>query len=56
MTAYIVGALLLCGGIVNAFMIPQPLWFSMASFAIYVVATIAGAMLGWPHRRPTQSS
>jgi hypothetical protein len=44
-TAYIVGALLLCGGIVNAFVIPQPLWFTIASFVIYIGGTIVGARL-----------
>lgn len=43
--AYIVGALLLCAGIANAMMIPQPLWFSIASIAIYIVMTFAGAQL-----------
>ncbi len=45
---YIVGALLLCGGIANAFLIPQPVWFSAASFVIYIVMTIAGSRLGQP--------
>jgi hypothetical protein len=40
--AYIVGAVLLCGGIVNAFIIPQPVWFSIASFVVYIAATFAG--------------
>ena len=31
---YIVGALLLCAGIANAFMLPQPVWFSIASIVI----------------------
>ena len=55
-TGYVVGALLLCGGIANAFIIPQPVWFSIASFVIYVVMTIIGAMLGSPHRTANQSS
>jgi len=45
---YIVGALLLCAGIANAFMIPQPVWFSIASFVIYVGATWVGARAGAP--------
>lgn len=40
---YIVGALLLAAGIVNAFKIPQPVWFSIVSFVIYIGATIVGA-------------
>jgi hypothetical protein len=47
---YVVGALLLCAGIVNAFMIPQPVWFSIASFAIYIGATWVGARAGKPAR------
>ncbi|MGA8806879.1 MAG: hypothetical protein WB973_03305 [Thermoanaerobaculia bacterium] len=44
--AYIVGALLLCAGIANAFMIPQPVWFSIASIVIYLGATWVGARAG----------
>ena len=43
--AYVVGALLLCAGIANSFIIPQPLWFSIASFAIYIGATVIAARL-----------
>jgi hypothetical protein len=43
---YIVGALLLCAGIANAFMIPQPVWFSIASIVIYIGATWVGARAG----------
>jgi hypothetical protein len=43
---FIVGALLLAAGIVNAFMIPQPVWFSIASFVIYISATWAGVRAG----------
>jgi hypothetical protein len=45
---YIVGALLLCAGIANAFMIPQPVWFSIASIVIYIGATWVGARAGAP--------
>ena len=45
---YVVGALLLCAGIANAFMIPQPVWFSIASIVIYIGATWAGARAGAP--------
>ncbi|HEV7429194.1 MAG TPA: hypothetical protein VGQ46_22800 [Thermoanaerobaculia bacterium] len=48
--AYIVGALLLCARIANAFMIPQPVWFSIASFVIYIGATWIGAKAGAPMR------
>jgi hypothetical protein len=43
---YIVGALLLAAGIFNAIKIPQPQWFSIVSFVIYVGATIVGARAG----------
>ncbi|HXA15877.1 MAG TPA: hypothetical protein VN380_02705 [Thermoanaerobaculia bacterium] len=47
---FIVGTLLLAGGIVNAFTIPQPAWFSIASFVIYIGATWVGARAGMPRR------
>jgi len=43
---YIVGALLLCAGIANAFMLPQRVWFSIASIVIYIGATWVGARAG----------
>lgn len=43
---YIVGALLLTAGIFNAIKIPQPVWFSIASFVIYIGATWVGAGAG----------
>jgi hypothetical protein len=43
LAGYIVGALLLAAGVMNAFMIPQPVWFSIVSFVIYIGATIVGA-------------
>jgi hypothetical protein len=43
---YIVGALLLCAGIANAFIIPQPVWFSIVSIVIYIGATWMGARAG----------
>lgn len=43
---YVLGAILLCGGIANAFIIPQPIWFTAASFVIYIGATIGGTRLG----------
>src|SRR5436190_11145532 len=36
--AYIVGGILLCIGIANAIIIPQPLWFSIATWVIYAGA------------------
>jgi len=48
--AYILGALLLCAGIANAVMLPQPVWFSVASFVSYIGATWAGARAGMPAR------
>ncbi len=41
----ILGAMLLAAGIVNSVIIPQPIWFSAASFVIYVVMTVAGTGL-----------
>jgi MFS family permease len=54
--AYVIGALLLVAGVVSTFVIPQPLWFVVLELAGYIGATIAGAMLGSPHRVQTQSS
>jgi hypothetical protein len=45
--AYVVGALLLIAGIANAIVIPQPVWFSIASFIIYVGGTLAGSKFGF---------
>jgi hypothetical protein len=47
---YILGALLFCAGIANAFMLPQPVWYSIASFVIYVGATWAGTRAEIPAR------
>jgi len=46
--AYILGAILFVAGIVNSIVIPQPLWFSIASFVIYIGGTAAGARVGAP--------
>ncbi|MDQ6801104.1 MAG: hypothetical protein M3041_09735 [Acidobacteriota bacterium] len=52
--AYVVGGLLLVGGIANAVMIPQPVWFSIVSFIIYIGGTIIGAAASRPPElRPT---
>ena len=45
---YIVGAPLLAAGIVNSIKIPQPVWFSIVSFVIYIGATIVGSRAGAP--------
>jgi hypothetical protein len=46
--AYVLGALLLCLGIVNSFIIPQPLWFTAASIVIYLAAPFAGIAMAKP--------
>jgi hypothetical protein len=47
---FIVGALLLAAGIANSIMIPQPVWFSIASFVIYIGATLVGVRAGMPRQ------
>ena len=42
-TAWVLGALIICLGIVNSVIIPQPVWFTAASLVLYVVATMIGA-------------
>ncbi len=49
--AYVVGALLLAGGIINAFVIPQPVWFSAVSLVIYIVGTMIGGRIAVPNRK-----
>ena len=44
--AYVLGAFLLVAGIMNARTFPQPAWFSIASWIIFVVMTYAGSKLG----------
>jgi hypothetical protein len=46
--AYIAGALLLCAGVANSILIPQPVWFSAVSFVTYVGGTLVSARLGAP--------
>lgn len=41
-TAYIVGGLFFCLGLYNAFVFPQPVWYSVALSVIYIAATFAG--------------
>lgn len=48
--AYVVGAILLCAGIANAFIIPQPMWFSIASFVVYIGGTLIAVRLVAPQR------
>jgi hypothetical protein len=43
---YVLGAFLLAAGIANAFIIPQPVWFSAASFVIYITMTLVGTRIG----------
>jgi hypothetical protein len=45
---YIVGTILLAAGVANSVMIPQPLWFSIASFVIYIAMTLAGSRAAAP--------
>ena len=46
--AYIVAALLLIGGIVNAVMLPQPIWYDALSILIFVAAPFAGIAMAKP--------
>jgi hypothetical protein len=45
---YVLGAIFLAGGIANSIIIPQPLWFSIVSFVIYIGGTFAGVALARP--------
>jgi hypothetical protein len=45
---YVLGAILLAAGIANSIIIPQPLWFSIVSFVIYIGGTFAGVGLARP--------
>jgi hypothetical protein len=44
--AYFIAVLLLIGGIVSSIVIPQPVWFSVVLFAIYVGGSLLGTRLG----------
>jgi len=46
--AYVIGGLLLVLGIVSALVVPQPVWYLVTEFAIYIGAAIAGARLARP--------
>lgn len=45
--AYVVGGLLLCAGIANSMLIPQPVWFSIASFVIYIGAAFVASRVAY---------
>ncbi len=45
---YVLGAILLCLGIVNSIIIPQPPWFTAASIVVYIAGTLAGIALAKP--------
>src|SRR5436305_13736600 len=51
--AYVVGVLLLCGGIANSCIIPQPVWFTAASIAIFVVMPFIGIAMAKPAQPAT---
>jgi len=46
--AYVVGVLLLCAGIANSFLIPQPAWFTAVSMVIFLAAPFAGIAMAKP--------
>jgi len=46
--AYVVGVLLLCAGIANSFLIPQPVWFTAVSIVIFVATPFAGIAMAKP--------
>lgn len=50
---YVLSVLLLCGGIVNALMIPQPGWFTIASIAIFSFVPFAGIAMAKPPQPAT---
>ena len=52
MPAYVVAGIAFAFGVVNAVIIPQPVWFSAASFAIDFVSGVAGARMGAPSTMP----
>ena len=44
--AYVLGAAACVLGVVNMIIIPQPVWFAVAAFVIYIGGAIIGARLG----------
>jgi hypothetical protein len=51
--AYVVGVLLLCGGIMNIAMLPQPVWFDVVALLIFVAMPFAGIAMAKPPRPAT---
>jgi hypothetical protein len=51
--AYVVGVLLLCGGVANSFVIPQPVWFTAVSVVIFVAVPFVGIALAKPPQTAT---
>ena len=45
-SGYVLTAVLFGAGVLNSIIIPQPMWFSIVSYIIYLVAGIAGTRLG----------
>jgi hypothetical protein len=43
---YVTGGLLFAAGIANSIIIPQPLWFTLVSFVIYIAGTLLGVRIG----------
>ena len=54
--AYVLGVFLFAGGIYNAIKIPQPAWFSIGSFAVYMIATLIGARIGARRRSVVEAA
>jgi hypothetical protein len=51
--AYIVGALLLAGGVGNAVMLPQPVWFDAVALLIFVTIPFTGIAMAKPAQPAT---
>lgn len=51
--AYVLGVILLCAGIGNSFVIPQPVWFTLVSLVIFVAGTFAGTAMAKPPQPAT---
>jgi len=45
--------LLLCGGIANSIVIPQPIWFTAASIVIFLAVPFAGIAMARPAQPAT---
>lgn len=46
--AYVLGGILLCAGIVNSIIIPQPVWFTAVSIVIFLAVPFAGIAMAKP--------